>query len=238
VARPIPEDALSAAEAFGVKLDEGAQQQLVAYLEALLAENEVMNLTAITGWEEAWSRHLLDSLALLPVLEAFGARRVVDVGSGGGLPGIPLAIASPGLAITLVESREKKAAFLRRTAAALGLMAETRVRVLAERAEALGAPGSGDREAYDAVVARALAPLPVLLELTLPLLRVSGRLLAVKGARAPEEVASAAHALEVLSGVVVDQHRTATGTVLVIEKRAPTPRRYPRAPGTPKRSPL
>ncbi len=234
MSRAIPDGALVAAEALGVRLDTAAQAKLVAYLERLLAENEVMNHTAITDWEEAWSRHLVDSLALVGPLEAFGARTVVDVGSGGGLPGIPLAIAVPGLAVTLVESRAKKAAFLERVATELGLA----VRVLSDRAEDLGAPGSAHRDAYDAVVARALAPLPVLLELTLPLLRVSGRLLAIKGERAPEEIASAARALGVLHGAVLETRRTTTGTVLVVEKRGSTPRGYPRAPGTPKRSPL
>jgi 16S rRNA (guanine527-N7)-methyltransferase len=234
VSRAIPEGALAAAEALGVHLDDEAQRKLAAYLERLLAENEVMNLTAITDWEEACSRHLVDSLALVAPLAAFGARSVADVGSGGGLPGIPLAIAVPALSVTLVESRTKKAAFLERVATELGLS----VRVVGERAEDIGALGSTHREAYDAVVARALAPLPVLLELTLPLLRVSGRLFAIKGERAPEEIASAARALGVLQGAVLETRRTTTGTVLVVEKRGPTPHRYPRAPGTPKRSPL
>ncbi len=230
----MPEAARAAAAAMGAALDASAEERIGRYLARLLEVNATMNLTAVTDLDVAWSRHVLDSLTLVAPLRALGARRVVDVGAGGGLPGIPLAIALPDAEITLVEATKKKASFLERVAAELGLG----VRVVADRAEGIGTVGSPHREAYDAAVVRALAPLPVLLELTLPLLRTGGHVLAIKGEKAAEEVAASAKALRVLHGRIVGQARTATGTIVTVEKTAPTPRGYPRAPGTPKRSPL
>ncbi len=230
----IPDETRDAAAAMGVTLDAEAERRLALFLERLFEANQAVNLTAITDAQTAWSRHVLDSLTLVAPLRAMGAKRVVDVGAGGGLPGIPLAIALPEIELTMVEATKKKAAFLERVSAELGL----RTRVLSERAETLGTYGSKHREAYDAAVVRALAPLPVLLELTVPLVRVGGRVFAIKGEKAAEEAKAAARALKVLSTRIVEQRRTETGTVVALEKTAPTGRGYPRAPGTPKRSPL
>jgi 16S rRNA (guanine527-N7)-methyltransferase len=165
------------------------------------------------------------------------AGKVVDVGSGAGLPGLPLKIARPELELTLVESDQDKAAFLVHACATLGLAG---VEVVARRAEEVG-HDPRFREAFDVAVARALAPLPVLAELCLPLVRVGGRLLAQKTER--EDVAAAGRAIEVVGGALKAVHASpsparSAGTVVVIEKIQPTPAAYPRRPGVPARKPL
>lgn len=178
-----------------------------------------------------------DSLALLAYLPP-GPLRVVDVGSGGGLPGLPLRLARPELQLTLLEANHRKAAFLVQAAARLGLEG---VEVLAERAELTGR-AAGRREAYDVALARALASMPVLAELCLPLVRVGGRLLAMK-ADAGDEVAAAEAAIRRLGGEVVEVGPAPTaarglGQVVVVAKTAPTPAEFPRRPGVPGRRPL
>jgi len=228
-----PKSFLAGARRLGLELDARAIDRLGTFLDRLLEANQRFNLTAVTDLEEAWTRHVLDSLTLLGPLG--DAQSIVDVGSGGGLPALPLAIALPDASFTLIEATGKKASFLEETAQALGL---THVRVVRTRAEEAGAPGSPLREAHDAVTARAVAPLAVLLELTLPLAKVHGRVIAIKGEKAPQEIAEAKNALELLRGRVISSTRTETGTLVVIEKVGPTPNRYPRRPGEPKRSPL
>lgn len=165
------------------------------------------------------------------------AARLVDVGSGGGLPGLPLKIARPELEVTLVESDGRKAAFLVRACAELGLAG---VEVVNLRAEDAGRSALY-REAFDVAVARALAPMPVLAELCLPFVRVGGRLLAQK--TESEDVGGAARAIELLGGgpaQVLSAPSTArrSGTVVIVEKLRPTPEAYPRRAGVPARKPL
>jgi 16S rRNA (guanine527-N7)-methyltransferase len=176
-----------------------------------------------------------DSLVLLEHLG--DARKVVDVGSGGGLPGLPLKIARPELLVTLIEADQAKAAFLVQACAQLGV---TGVEVLARRAEELGRDPRL-RESFDLAVARALAPMPVLVELCLPFVRVGGRLLAQKTDK--EEVAAARHAIELLGGsldgiVAAPSNARRSGTVITVTKISPTPAAYPRRPGVPARKPL
>src|ERR1700681_1578976 len=176
--------------------------------------------------------------ASLVLLEHLGeANSVVDVGSGGGLPGLPLKIARTGLRLTLIESNQAKAAFLVTACATLGLDG---VEVLARRAEDVG-QDPRYREAFDVAVARALAPMPVLAELCLPLVRVGGRLLAQKTEH--EDVEGATHAIETLGGtlnrvVAAPSNARHAGTVVVIDKMRSTPAIYPRRPGMPARKPL
>lgn len=165
------------------------------------------------------------------------ARNVVDVGSGGGLPGLVLKIARPELSVTLVEADQAKAAFLVQASARLGL---NKVDVVAGRAEE-AAHDPAYREAFDVATARALAPMRVLVELCLPFVRVGGRLLAQKTEK--EDVDAAAHALELLGGsppqiVAAPTAARRGGTIVVVSKLRPTPDRYPRRPGTPARRPL
>lgn len=223
---------MSDLEAFTI--DPSTEAQLRHFLERLLETNRSFNLTAITDPTEAWEKHVLDSLTLLPDLRELAAgSRVIDVGSGGGLPALPLAIALPALTFTLLEATAKKARFLEETAGALGL---GHVRVVCDRAETFG--HGSERESFDATTARAVSRLPVLLELTLPLIRVGGVSLAIKGEQAATEVKEAKHALHVLRAQVEDTRRTRTGVVVRIRKTAATPAKYPRRPGEPKRVPL
>jgi len=176
-----------------------------------------------------------DSLVLLEHLG--DATKLIDVGSGGGLPGLPLKIARPELSVTLIEADKDKAAFLVRACAELGLHD---VEVVARRAEEAGRDPLY-REAFDVAVARALAPMQVLAELCLPFVKVGGRLLAQKTAN--EDMERAGRAITVLGGVL---DRTAAapsaargaGTVVIVDKARPTPPAYPRRPGVPARRPL
>ena len=176
-----------------------------------------------------------DCLVLLDHLGE--ARRVVDVGSGGGLPGLPLKIMRPELEMTLVEADRNKAAFLVSACAQLGLAG---VEVVDRRAEEVGRDPR-HREAFDAAVARAVAPMPVLAELCLPLVRVGGRLLAQK--TESEDLSMAARAIDLLGGAPPIVSRAPSqarqgGTVVRVDKVRPTPDAYPRRAGVPARKPL
>lgn len=230
---PMPAAVQEALQAQGVLLDPGDADRLRRYLELLLEANGRFNLTAVRDPLQAWERHVQDSLSLVPFVVSAEARMLVDVGSGGGLPGLPLAIALPQVQVTLLESTGKKAEFLRAAAAELGL---ENVTVAAMRAETAG---RGElRERFDVAVSRAVGRLAILLELMVPLVREGGCALAIKGAQAQTEVDEAKQALHLLHAQCVDLVRTPTGTVVVIHKPRKTPRAYPRLPGEPARRPL
>lgn len=235
----VPPDAfLKKAEELAIVFDPGDIEKLGLYLALLLDANERFNLTAITDPNEAWLRHILDSLTLVPLilgLEESQPRRIIDVGSGGGLPGIPLAIVMPEIEFTLLEATGKKARFLDEVTSRIGL---PNVRVICDRAETIGQDHKHHREQYDLVIARAVGRLPVLLELTVPLAKVGGFVLAMKGQKASEEIAEAKAAMHLLHCRVAETIATASGVIVVIEKARKTPRAYPRRPGEPKRAPL
>ena len=151
------------------------------------------------------------------------------------MPGIILSIACPTLRFSLVDSVGKKVKFLQQCATSLGL---DNVTPLHARAEDLAGIRSEHREHYATAVARALAPLPVLLELVIPFINIGGHFLAIKGERADEELKNATNALASLNTILEKQQRTSTGTILQFKKTAKTPARYPRKPGDPKRNPL
>jgi 16S rRNA (guanine527-N7)-methyltransferase len=163
-----------------VGLDAALAEPLLAYLALLARWNQTYNLTAIRDTREMLVKHLLDSLAMHAHLDGIGS--LADLGTGPGLPGIPLAIARPGLQVTLVESNGKKARFLREAVRQLKL---GNARVVESRIEAFDAPG-----AFDAITARALATLPLILELGGHLLKAEGRLLAMKGVVPADEIAA------------------------------------------------
>ena len=193
----------------------------------------------ISGWHGLVAGRpedlIADSLVLLAYVGDAGT--LVDVGSGGGLPGLALKIARPELRVTLIEADQAKAAFLVQAGAALGLGG---LEVVARRAEDVGRDVRY-REAFDVAAARALAPMPVLAELCLPLVRVGGRLLAQKTDK--EDVEPARHAVELLGGALESVQAAPStarraGVVVVVAKVAATPARYPRRPGVPSRRPL
>ncbi len=229
--------------ALQIELEPAEIDQLGQFLELLLEANKRFNLTAIRDAEQAWERHILDSLTLLPILHTFREEydtndqplEIADVGSGGGLPALPLAICLPNVRFTLIEATGKKAAFLSSTIQSLGL---ENARVLNERSEDVGTFGSPDREQFDFVTARAVGQLKVLLELTIPLLRPRGVAALIKGQKAEEEITAAKKAAVTLHATHVHTVPTSTGRIVLYKKTGRTPRDYPRMPGEPKRMPL
>jgi len=227
---------LEAAAALGIEFDPGDVDQLGRYLTLLLERNTITNLTAIKEPAECWMRHILDSLTLLSVCaELPDGALVADVGSGGGTPALPLAIVEPRLRFTCIEATSKKADFLRETAAALGL---ENVEVRNDRVETLAAKGQELRDRCHLVTARALGRIVVAAELTLPLATIDGMVALIKGERAQEELDEAKKALHMLCATHIGTTKTPTGQIVVLEKRRPTPSKYPRRPGEPKRAPL
>lgn len=244
---PAPTDEfLTSASALGIEFEPGDLDRLSRFLALLLDANSRTNLTAITDPAEAWTRHILDALTLLPMLaDLHEGARVLDVGSGGGLPALPLAVVCPHLRFTLLEATGKKAAFLREAISALSL---TNAEVVQARAEAAGQDrgrrlpdgtrGGTMREAFDAVTARAVGRLAVVAELTVPFARQGGLVLLVKGQKADEELEEAAEAIRLLGAEHAGTVGTPTGRIVALEKAHPTPRTYPRRDGEPKRAPL
>jgi len=198
----------------GIRVDESVIAKIGDYLARLLAMNAQMNLTAIDTPEAAWEKHAFDALTLVPLLENVAAgSRLADIGSGGGLPGIPLAIARSDLHVTLVESIQKKAAFLSAVSSVLGL---ANVQVNAERAEKLAAGPL--RGSFDIVTARAVARLSELVPLTAPLVKPGGRLLLIKGQKANDELNDARRVLVKNKTRHVQTIGTPTGRIVVLEK--------------------
>lgn len=212
------------------------------YYEELISARKRISLTSLRDRESIERRHFLESLALLRAVEDAGAlgSPVIDIGSGAGFPGVPIKIARPDLELTLLEATEKKAAFLGRLIARLGL---TGVRVIHGRAEDV-AHDPEQREVYTLAVARAVAPLPALVELALPFVRVGGYLATPKGSAAAREVREAEKALSVCGGAVEAVSKLdvpppgPAPTLVLVRKVAETPERYPRRPGVPSKRPL
>jgi len=203
--------------------------RLRAYLDELQRWNQRINLTAIPP-EQAWDKHIGESLALVDAAQPPQGARVIDVGTGGGVPGIPMAILRPDLHVTLLDSDQRKAAFLTHAAGVLRL---DNVDVLCARVEDV-AHRDGVREAFDLAVSRALAPPPVMCEFTLPLVRAGGRVATLVG-DAHAAAGESAHAAQLLGG---GTPQAAPGNVLLIDKLHATPDQYPRRAGVPLRRPL
>lgn len=213
----------------GASLTEQQHALLSRYLDLLVAGNQRMNLTRIVERESAEVHHVGDALTLLRHLPA-GPIRIADVGSGGGVPGIPLAIARPDATVWLIESTKKKAAFLRQAAGELGLR---NVQVSDQRAEDVGRLPEL-RETFDVAVARAVGTLDWLVEWCLPLVRKGGKMLAMKGAKAAEELPAAEHAIRLLGGGSPDVHPADLPgahqhVIIEIRKTTKTPPKYPRS---------
>jgi 16S rRNA (guanine527-N7)-methyltransferase len=217
-----------------------AMPAMAGHVRLLLAWNEAINLTGIRAPEEIAREHVLDSLAAVPLLRRAGIDDFVDLGSGGGYPGLPLAVAIPARRALLVDSIGKKARFLETAVAALGL--GDRVTVRAVRAETLAAE-AGNRGRWGAVVARAVADLSDLAELALPLLRTGGLLVAWKRRPIDGELADADRPLRAVRGrVAAVEAVTVPGledhVLVVVEKVAATPPGFPRDPAARRRQRL
>lgn len=225
---------------FGIDLSPEQVAAFEIYAQELIAWNSHTNLTAITARDEIDVRHFLDSLSLVRAVPMTTGMRLIDVGSGAGFPGLPLAIALPELDVTLLEATGKKVAFLEHVIQMIHL---PNVAALKARAEDAG-HDSTQRAGYDVVMARAVARLPSLLEYLLPLAKVGGVCVAMKGKTAEEEAASSRQALTILGGVlrrietVQLPARDEPHYLIIIEKIAPTPAEFPRKPGIPTRKPL
>lgn len=237
------EPLIRGAAELGISLSDHHLAAFATCHEALVTWNERFNLTAITDWEGVLIRHFLDSLSCLKAIhrrELSAGARVIDVGSGAGYPGIPLKIVCPGMRLTLLEATQKKVTFLEHLIGELGL---TDVWAVHARAEELG-QDPAYREQYDWALARAVAKMPTLVEYLLPLVRVGGATLSQKGQDAPAEVQEAGHAISALGGEVrqlvpVELRGLAeTRYLVVVDKVASTPERYPRRPGMPDKRPL
>lgn len=221
-------------ETLGLSLPAEGQEKLCAFARAMLRQNEVMNLTAITEETQVAKLHLLDSLTVLCCADLKG-KSLIDVGCGAGFPGVPLAIACPEAKITLLDSLGKRVKWLEEILPQLGINAEC---VTARAEEAVATR----RERYDFATSRAVARLNILLELTAPYVKVGGAVLAMKGAAAKEELSECAGAIKKL-GLKLEEVREfpVDGTshaVIVLRKIAPTPKQYPRRYAKIKQSPL
>ena len=231
--------AARAAEA-GIPLTAEQIGQFSVYHEMLLDWNTRMNLTALTAPEDVAVKHIIDSLTAYDAALFDGARTLIDVGTGAGLPGIPLAVYAPHLTVTLLDSLNKRVRFLTEVTASMGLQ---NVRCIHARAEE-AARTPEHRAAYDIVVSRAVARLPILLEYTLPFVRVGGTLLALKGRAYAEEQKEARRAAEVLGGGRITARPVHlpglddVRAILTVTKERQTPAAYPRGGGAPTRRPL
>lgn len=233
------------ARELGVDLTDAQVAQFETFARELVDWNQRMNLTAIVAPEEIQTKHFLDSLTTLAALpkgfrDGSTPGQLIDVGTGAGFPGIPLAIVRPNLQVALNDATQKKCRFLDHVVATLKL---SNAEVVCGRSEEL-AQLPDQRERYDVAVARAVAPLATLVELCLPFVRVGGWLIAPKKLGIESEVVGGVRAVKVLGGVlrppvtvrvpILNEERQ----LLVIEKIKPTPKIYPRRPGTPAKSPL
>ncbi len=212
------------------------------YMEEMEAARPRLRLTALTDPEAVQRRHFLEPLALLAALEEMGPlpKAAIDIGSGAGFPGLPIKIVRPRLTLTLLEAHGRRSAFLKRLVQRLGLKD---VAVINSRAEEL-AHDPAHRETYDLALARAVAPLAVLIELALPFLRVGGLLVAPKGSGARREAQEAVVALRACGGLLESLRplevpgAETPPTLVVMRKTSSTPERFPRRPGIPAKRPL
>jgi 16S rRNA (guanine527-N7)-methyltransferase len=234
------------ADELGLELNVRQLDLFEGYADLLIAAGRRAGVTAIATKERVEQRHFVESLAVAKalleasVLSRTAESQVLDVGTGGGFPGLPIKILLPRLRLTLLDARERTAAFLEELMRSLRIDG---VEIVTARAEDAGRDPAY-RERFDVVLARAVAPLPVLLELTLPFLRLSGHLATPKGSSVDREMEASAGALNVLGGEIVSSETLKVPgsfhnqRLVLVRKVAPTPARYPRRAGIPKKRPL
>lgn len=227
---------------YHVTLSDRQRDSFARFYDLLIERNQVMNLTSITEWEEVVSKHFLDSLSLLKVFkeEELSGKKLMDVGTGAGFPGIPLSILFPELQIVLLDSLQKRVNFLEDVVKDLSLL---NVSVFHGRAEDFG-KDPVFREQMDLTASRAVAHLSVLSEFCLPFVKVGGYFLAYKTVEMEEEIKESKNAIHVLGGEL--RHRenfqipgtSLQRSILMIYKKTASPTGYPRKAGTPKKKPL
>ena len=229
---------LKGLEELHIQLTEEQIHQFIKYYEMLVEKNKVMNLTAITEFDEVIEKHFLDSLSLIKVYDLKKDISVLDMGTGAGFPGIPLKIAFPGLKVTLADSLNKRILFLQEVIDELHLK---NIEAVHARAEELG-KNKNYREMYDLVVSRAVANLSSLEEYCVPFVKIGGNFISYKSGEIEEEVANAKNATFLLGGKVKDVYKfdlyEQKRSFVIIEKVKGTPKTYPRKAGTPTKTPL
>jgi 16S rRNA (guanine527-N7)-methyltransferase len=225
-------------KAIGIELSDEQLEQFLTYYEMLIEKNKVMNLTAITDFDEVLEKHFEDSLSLIQAVDLEKSQAVIDLGTGAGFPGIPLKIAFPNLQITLADSLNKRILFLDDVIRELGL---TGIDTVHGRAEDL-AKNSDYREKFDLCVSRAVANLSTLSEYCLPFVKIGGKFISYKAGECDEEVAASKSSIFLLGGKISDIKKFELGesgrAFVIIDKVSGTPKKYPRKAGTPSKDPL
>lgn len=225
---------------WNITLSDEQEWQFSTFYEMLVEKNKVMNLTAITEFDEVIEKHFLDSVSLGAVLGLKKELKVLDMGTGAGFPGIPLKIIYPDLQITLADSLNKRVTFLNEVIEALKLNG---IEAIHARAEEL-ARNAAYREQYDLCVSRAVANLSTLSEYCLPFVALNGMFVPYKSGEIEEEVEAAKKAIFLLGGELKQVHQFSFGendlhrSFVLIEKKKKTPKTYPRKAGTPAKQPL
>ena len=227
-------------EQLGLTVNEQQKKQFVRFYEYLTEKNKVMNLTGITEFEEVLVKHFLDSLTCVKALDMTKVKKVIDIGTGAGFPGVPLKIMFPEITFTLLDSLRKRVNFLEETFDLTGL---TKIEAIHGRAEEF-ARNKNYREKYDVCVSRAVSNLATLSEYCLPYIRKGGYFVSYKSGKVQEETEQAAKAVKILGGEIKDiiyfqlPDSEIERSLVVIEKIKNTPQKYPRKAGTPAKEPL